>query len=123
MRGGGVAVHALRQEFGMNPVTVRKESSPRHGRYVAAIEGIEGEAELRFTVRGPQLISADHTEAPASMKGTGAALAPVGHMIADARQNGFRIVPLCPYVKAQYRKHPEWNDVMKQADGGETAAP
>jgi len=106
----------------MNPVIIRKEDGPRHGRYVAAIEGIDGEAELRFTHRGPQLISADHTEAPATMKGTGAALALIEQMIADARQNGFGIVPLCPYVKAQYRRHPEWSDVMKPADGGETAA-
>lgn len=26
-------------------------------------------------------------------------------------------MPLCPYVKAQYRKHPEWADVMTVAPG------
>ena len=33
-------------------------------------------------------------------------------MIRDARASGFKIVPICPYVLAQYRKHPEWSDVM-----------
>jgi len=28
-------------------------------------------------------------------------------MIGDARANGFKIVPICPYVLAQYQKHPE----------------
>ena len=78
-------------------------------------DGVAGEAELHFTVRGPTLISAVHTEAPTSMRGKGAAMALVEHMIGDARANGFKIAPLCPYVLAQYRKHPEWNDVMTSA--------
>ncbi|HKN29927.1 MAG TPA: N-acetyltransferase [Roseiarcus sp.] len=34
-------------------------------------------------------------------------MALVEHMIGDARANGFKIVPICPYVLAQYQKHPE----------------
>ena len=96
----------------MASVSIRKEPSARGGRYVATVEGIEGEAELTFTQRGPSLISADHTGAPDSLRGTGAALALVQNMIADAREHGFKIAPICPYVRAQYRKHPDWRDVM-----------
>jgi predicted GNAT family acetyltransferase len=46
------------------------------------------------------------------MRGTGAAAALVSFMIEDARSNRFRIMPICPYVRAQYRKHPDWQDVM-----------
>ncbi|MFM9939030.1 MAG: GNAT family N-acetyltransferase [Hyphomicrobiaceae bacterium] len=35
-------------------------------------------------------------------------------LVADARTEGFKIVPLCPYVKAQYLRHPEWADVMQE---------
>jgi predicted GNAT family acetyltransferase len=98
----------------MSEIAIRKDQGQRHGRYIAAIPGIDGEGELVFTVRGPQLISADHTEAPPSMRGTGAAQALVAHMIADARHNGFKIVPLCPFVNAQLRKHPDWNDVIAE---------
>jgi predicted GNAT family acetyltransferase len=87
------------------------------GRYVGRIDGLDGEAEITFTVRGPALISADHTGAPESMRGTGAAAALVAHMIADARANGFKIIPICPYVQAQYKRHPEWADVMAAAAG------
>ena len=96
-------------------VHIEKQTAGRTGRYVARVDGVEGEAELDFTIRGPKLISADHTEAPESMRGTGAATALVEHMIADARANGFKIVPICPYVRAQYKKHPEWADVMADA--------
>ena len=96
----------------MSEPVIRKEQDQRKGRYAAMIGGVAGEAEPVFTTRGPHLIIADHTEAPATMRGTGVALALVEHMIADARQNGFKIIPLCPYVKAQYRGHPEWSDVI-----------
>ena len=91
-----------------------KRIDGRTGCYVERIDGVEGEAELVFTARGPTLISADHTEAPTSMRGTRAAMALVEHMIADARANGFKIIPICPYVAAQYGKHPEWRDVMTE---------
>jgi predicted GNAT family acetyltransferase len=93
------------------------EDDGRHGRYVARIAGIDGEAELTFTHRGPGLISADHTGAPDGMRGTGAAGALVDRLIADARTEGFRIIPLCPYVRSRYEKHPEWQDVMTVAPG------
>jgi uncharacterized protein len=99
----------------VNAISIEKQTAGRRGRYVARIDGVEGEAELVFTVRGPSLISADHTESPTSMRGTGVAMALVEHMIADARANQFKIIPICPYVRAQYKKHPEWRDVMTEA--------
>lgn len=92
-------------------IKIEREIAGDHGRYVGHMNGIEGEAELTFTRRGPKLISADHTGAPESMRGTGAALALVQVMIADARREGVKVIPTCPYVKAQVRKHPEWADV------------
>jgi predicted GNAT family acetyltransferase len=101
----------------MADISITKEDDGRHGRYVGRIAGIEGEAQLVFTHRGPGLISADHTEAPESMRGTGAASALVDRLIADARAEPFKIIPLCPYVRARYEKHPEWQDVMTVAPG------
>jgi predicted GNAT family acetyltransferase len=98
-----------------NAISIEKRVAGTSGRYIGRIDGVDGEAELHFTIRGPTLISADHTEAPASMRDTGAAMALVEHMIGDARANGFKVTPLCPYVLAQYRKHPEWSDIMTSA--------
>ena len=107
----------------MADITITKEEQGRHGRYVARVAGIDAEAELTFTHRGPGLISADHTGAPESLKGTGAAAALVDHLIADARATPFRIIPLCPYVRARYQKHPDWQDVMTTAPGEVPPAP
>ena len=93
-------------------IEIEKQTSGNKGSYVARIEGVEGRARLDFTVRGPALVSADHTEAPDAMRGTGVAMALVERLIADARADGFKIIPLCPYVLGQSKRHPEWRDVI-----------
>lgn len=101
----------------MTEMTITKEDiDGRHGRYVGRIDGNPGVAQIVFTHRGPGLVSADHTEADDSMRGTGAAAALVRHMVEDARSEGFRIVPLCSYVAAQSQRHPEWQDVFAGRD-------
>ena len=101
----------------MNDIRIRIEDGERHGRYVGRVAGIDAEAEITFTHRGPDLISADHTGAPDSLRGTGAAAALVDYLIADARSQKFKIIPLCPYVRARYEKHPDWQDVMTVRPG------
>ena len=102
----------------MPDLTITKEEiDARHGRYVARMAGIDAEAELTFTRRGPDRISADHTGAPEGLRGTGAAGALVAAMVADARKQGFRIVPLCPYVLSRSAKHPDWADAFATAPG------
>lgn len=96
----------------MSNIVITKEVTGKKGRYVGRIDGIEGEAQIIFEVLDASTISADHTLSPPSMRGTGAAFDLVTHMVADARENGFKVRPICPYIKAQYKKHPEWQDVM-----------
>ena len=100
-----------------DPIRIEKQETAAGGRYVARIDGVEGEAQLLFTRRAPGAISADHTEAPDSMRGRGVALALVEHMIADARAESFKVIPVCPYVQAQTKKHPQWADVIVASAG------
>ena len=102
----------------MAEVTItREDTDARHGRYVARIAGIDAEAELTFTRHRPDRVSADHTGAPEALRGTGAAGALVDAMVADARKEGFRIVPLCSYVAVRYARHPDWADAFATAPG------
>jgi predicted GNAT family acetyltransferase len=48
-----------------------------------------------------------------ALRGTGAGQALVARLVADARAEGRKIVPLCPFVNAQRRKHPEWADAFQ----------
>ncbi len=102
----------------MDDVSITKENrDARHGRYVARIKGIDAEGEITFTRRGEGVISADHTGVPEAMGGRGVARRLLDFMLDDARTNGFRIVPICPYVQAQYAKHPEWAPLFTSGPG------
>ena len=94
----------------MYDAKILREIDGSKGRYVTQIDGHE--AELTYSILSPQTIIADHTGVPDALRGTGAGLSLVRQMVSDARAEGFKIVPLCPFVNAQRRKHPEWADVF-----------
>jgi predicted GNAT family acetyltransferase len=89
---------------------VTREHGATKGRFVIRKDGEE--AELTYSITTPTLIIADHTGVPDSFRGTGAGLALVQALVAAARTEGFKVVPLCPFVNATRRKHPEWADVF-----------
>jgi predicted GNAT family acetyltransferase len=89
---------------------VSREHGATKGRFVIRQDGEE--AELTYSVTTPELVIADHTGVPDSFRGTGAGLALVEALVAAARVDGFKVVPLCPFVNATRRKHPEWADVF-----------
>lgn len=92
-------------------IQIELESAPGGGRYVARVDGMEGEAELTFARPVPQLVVARHTFAPDSMRGMGVARALVERLVADARRDGFRIASRCSYVSEQLRRNPDWADL------------
>ena len=93
-------------------ITITRSEEGSKGRYEARVEGRDGVGELTFSRMSPSKIIADHTGVDDSLRGTGVGKALVERLIADARTEGFTIVPLCPFVRAQYKRHPEWSDVM-----------
>lgn len=95
----------------MAKITVMRELQATRGRYVGKVEGSSGEAELTFSRTDPARLVADHTFTPPSMRGQRVATALVERLAADARAEGFKIVPLCPFVAAQFDRHPEWSDL------------
>jgi uncharacterized protein len=95
----------------MANVTVTRELEPTRGRYVGRVAGQADEAELTFERVNPGLIVADHTLTPVALRGQGIATVLVEHMIADARREGFRIRPTCPFVAALFDHRPDWADL------------
>jgi predicted GNAT family acetyltransferase len=87
---------------------VHEPGDPR-GRFVVYLpDGLE--AELTYSRGGGRLV-ADHTYVPPSFRGHGLAEKLVNALIAEVRASGDRILPLCSYVAAQFRRHPEWADL------------
>lgn len=83
------------------------------GRY--SFTGPAGDvAEMTFSKVGSKQIIIDHTEVPDAFRGQGIGLKLVERAVADARAAGKTIIPLCPFAAAQFRKHPEWADLLKR---------
>ena len=92
-----------------------RENHLTHGAYRADVEDASRQAELTWVARGDARI-ANHTYVPHEARGKGIAAALVDALIADAREQGFKIVPQCSYVAAQFRRHPEWADLLAAPD-------
>lgn len=89
---------------------IRLEDKPSGGRYVVTVDGHE--AEMTFSRSSPQLIIVDHTGVPDALRGRGIGQALAAHAIEAARAGGWKIIPLCPFMRAQVERHPEWRDVI-----------
>lgn len=98
-------------------VTISREDSERGGRYVANVEGADGIGELTYRRSAPDTIVANHTGVPQSLQGKGIAAQLVERLVADARVEGFKIVPACSYVEAQRKRHPDWADAFVGSQG------
>jgi len=89
---------------------IERETNHSHGRYVIYLGG-GAEAEMTYRTASDGTITIDHTGVPREFEGRGIAAKLVNAAIADARAEGFKITPLCSYVVAQFRRHPEWADL------------
>jgi predicted GNAT family acetyltransferase len=91
---------------------IELEQGPTGGAYRLTKDGHV--AELTFSRTSPTLIIVDHTEVPAALRGQKIGERLVAKAVADARAAGARIFPLCPFTAAQFRRHPEYADVLSK---------
>lgn len=90
---------------------IRLEEAGSHGRYSVVVEGHT--SEMTYSRSSPQLIIIDHTAVPDALRGKGIGQALAAHAIEEARKGGWKIIPLCPFMRAQTHRHPEWQDVIQ----------
>jgi predicted GNAT family acetyltransferase len=93
-------------------IRIEREEGETKGRYVVHLDGRE--AEMTYSKAGAGMIIIDHTEVPAALNGLGLGGMLVKRGVEDARKEGKKIVPLCPFAKAYIEKHPELQDVVKK---------
>jgi predicted GNAT family acetyltransferase len=95
----------------MSDAQVELQEGGSKGRYVYRVG--ENEAEMTFSKAGEHMIIIDHTGVPDAFRGQGVGVQLVTRAVEDARAAGKKIIPLCPFAAAQFRRHPEWADVLK----------
>lgn len=80
-------------------------------------DGGERLAEMEISITGDNL-TVYHTEVNDKLKGQGIGSKLLETMVAYAREHKLKVIPLCPFVYAQFKRHPEryediWNKKMR----------
>ena len=94
----------------MEDVTITRTDHGDHGTYYAHVEGSHFIGRLEWTKRDYVRV-VEHTIVPPEIGGRGIASLLLDALIADAREQGFRIGPNCSFAAAKFAQHPEWADL------------
>jgi uncharacterized protein len=94
-------------------IEITRSDEGTHGAYRAELPGAGRAAELTWRAHGTVRI-ANHTYVPPELRGRGIAQQLVEALVADAREQGFTIVPQCSYVDVLFRRRPEWADLLAE---------
>ena len=84
-----------------------------HGAFIIK-EGEEKLGEMVVSISGSDL-TVYHTEVEPEAEGKGLSKVLLQAMVDHARQHELKVIPLCSFVNAQFKRHPEmYADVKKQ---------
>jgi predicted GNAT family acetyltransferase len=83
--------------------------NPEHKRYELPVDGEV--AVVTYNLNPPNLMITE-TLVPERLEGKGLASRLAKHVIADARERGLVILPVCPFFSAYLQKHPEHAEVV-----------
>jgi predicted GNAT family acetyltransferase len=97
----------------MSDAEITLERNGRQGCYLLPLPGGQS-ARLTFVETGPDRIAIDYSFVPPEYRGKGVALKLIKKAVEDARTQGFKITPICGYVAAEFRHHPQWADVLER---------
>lgn len=94
----------------MTEVTITHHETATGGEYRAQVAGSPHGGRMSW-IRAGNARLVDHTLVPPQIGGRGIAARLVEAIVADARAQGFKVIPQCSYVVAAFDRHPEWNDI------------
>ncbi|MCK8480748.1 GNAT family N-acetyltransferase [Psychroserpens algicola] len=90
---------------------IKHESNGQKGRFYYEVDGVE-KALMTYSYAGSDKIIIDHTEVDASLKGQGIGYKLVEASVEYARDKHIKILPLCPFAAAVFKKKQEYNDTL-----------
>ena len=74
----------------------------------------EALAEIHFVPTGAKKLIVDHTYVSDELRGQGVGEALVKQMVLFAREEGKKLIPLCPFARSQIDQHKEYQDVLAE---------
>ena len=92
-------------------MTIEQTNTRTEGHFTAK-DGDNVLGQMFYSWAGIDTFVINHTEVNPEAKGTGTGLAHVEAGVKYARDNNFKIVPVCAFANAMFKKHQkEWADV------------
>lgn len=92
-------------------MNIQKNDNGKKGEFLLNLDGIKL-AFMTYTYAGPDKIIIDHTEVDESLKGQGVGYKLVEEAVNFAREYNLKIMPLCPFANAVFKKKTEYKDVL-----------
>ena len=74
---------------------------------------IDGERAVAAYQREGDTIVFTHTAVPPAIEGQGVGTRLIRAALDDARDEGLKVVPQCPFVRAYIERHPEYRDLLR----------
>jgi uncharacterized protein len=91
---------------------IEHDNTHPHG-YFHITEAEERLALLTYSWGGPDdRILIEHTEVSQQLNGQGVGKQLVTAAVQFAREQGIKIVPLCPFAKSVFERNPQFRDVL-----------
>ncbi|MGY5849885.1 GNAT family N-acetyltransferase [Salegentibacter sp. F14] len=89
-----------------------KETQTRGMFYLENNNGVY--AELTYTHQDNDILTIDHTEVKPELEGQGIAGRLLKRAVEYAREQGFKVDPLCPYAEVQFERNESYQDVKAE---------
>lgn len=90
---------------------VKIEEEKHRGRAYVQLSDTEF-AEMTYNYARNSKMIIEHTEVHDDLRGEGIGKEMLKEIVKIARQKGLRIIPICPFAKAQFQKDPSIRDVV-----------
>lgn len=89
-----------------------EQNNTRTKGYFRALDGDNELGRAYYSWAGIDKFIIDHTEVRPEAKGKGVGNFLIEEIVKYARANNFKLIPLCPFANALFKKHKEWKDVI-----------
>ncbi len=65
-----------------------------------------------YVMAGPKKMIIEHTEVDEKLKGQGVGVRMLERLVDFVRMENIKVIPLCPFAKATFRKREDLQDVL-----------
>lgn len=80
------------------------------GRFELEVEGHI--AFIEHIITKENIVFLTHTEVPRALEGKGVGSAIVSKTLQWIKEKSYPLAPLCPFVAAYIKRHPEWKEIL-----------